>query len=203
MTIFNAWYKHLAALVFTDANAGPIAKYLQARKGIGFGLPQGGSVLLSAIEGKSSSYPMKLDYLGGLSAEQVMVNALRKAVRELTRTMGPDPQKWLLSVEMSSYEPNNYLGVTTGTESIRKFPVMRRGTENHIVVLSPSGVRGVDIVPPGQSGVVPRVGHPSPHFADQADMFIKFEYKAMHFYPQDVEFSTRSVEKLQYAPAAR
>jgi hypothetical protein len=32
-------------------------------------------------------------------------------------------------------------------------------------------------------------------------MFVNFQYKPMHFYPQDVEFATRSVvEELEYTP---
>ena len=58
----------------------------------------------------------------------------------------------------------------------------------------------MNVVAPGQSAIPPKVGAPSPHYADQIDLLINFEYKKMRFQPEDVEFAARSVEQLSYSP---
>jgi hypothetical protein len=52
-------------------------------------------------------------------------------------------------------------------KSAMTFPQMRRGTENHLVVLSEKGVIGVKVVAPDQSGIPLGPGAPSPHFAER------------------------------------
>jgi penicillin amidase len=174
---------------------------MQYRQGQAFGLQQGANVLLNILDGKQAHVPITGDYLGGKTSEEVMVGALRKTVEELRRTRGEDPSKWLFPVAVHDFETTNYLDVPQGYTALPKIPSMRRGSENHIVVLSPAGVRGVNVVPPGQSGVPPAPGAPSPHFADQVDLLLDFEYKPMRFAAPDVEGHAESVERLSY-PAA-
>ena len=200
--IFDSWYRQLLLDVYTDASVGPVvSKFMQYRKGQAFGLQFGANVLLNILEGKQSPVPMKGDYLGGRTPEEVMVGALRKTVAELRGTHGPDPAKWLFKVARHDFGTTNYLDVPQGYTELPKIPSMRRGTENHIVVLSPAGVRGVNVVAPGQSGVPPAPGAPSPHFADQIGLLLEFEYKPMRFSAPDVEGHTESVERLSYSPA--
>jgi penicillin amidase len=78
------------------------------------------------------------------------------------------------------------------------FPQMRRGTENHLVVLSEKGVIGVNVVAPGQSGIPPVPGAPSPHFADQIDLLLNFEYEPMRHSAAEVREGARSEERLSY-----
>jgi hypothetical protein len=57
------------------------------------------------------------------------------------------------------------------------------------------------VVAPGQSGVPPAAGAPSPHHADQVGLLLEFEYKPMRFSASDVEGHARSVERLSYSAA--
>ena len=83
-----------------------------------------------------------------------------------------------------------------------QFPPMRRGSENHFVVLGDKGVMGLNVVAPGTSGIPPAPGAPSPHFADQVGLLLNYEYKPMRFYPPDVRSFAESEERLSYPPAA-
>jgi penicillin amidase len=201
--IFDSWYRQLLSDVYTDASVGPVvSKFMQYRKGQAFGLQFGANVLLNILQGKRSPVPMKVDYLGGRTPEEVMVGALRKTVAELRGTHGPDPAKWLFKVARYDFGTTNYLDVPQGYTELPKIPSMRRGSENHIVVLSPAGVRGVNVVSPGESGVAPAPGAPSPHFADQVGLLLDFEYKPMRFSAPDVEAHAESIERLSYPPAS-
>jgi penicillin amidase len=199
VTIFDNWYRQILTDIFTDASVGPVvSRYMQYRQGQAFGLQQGANVVLNILEGKRSPVSLKGDYLGGATPEAVMVGALRKVVDQLRGTYGAEPAKWLLPVATHDFETTNYLDVPQGYTELPKIPSMRRGSENHIVVLSPAGVRGVNVVPPGESGVPPAPGAPSAHFADQVRLLLDFDYKPMHFSASDVEGSARSVEHLSY-----
>lgn len=201
MALFDTWYRHLTAIVFSVERVGSISKLLQYKKGkTSFGLPYGASVLLNVLEGKNSPVRLQGDYLGGESAEQVMVSALRKAIDELRGAYGPDPAKWLLPIKMAAFNTTNFRGVPQGYSNLPKYLPMRRASENHIVVLSPEGVRGVNVVPPGQSGIPPAVGEPSPHFADQVNLLLDFKYKPMRFTASDVKAHAQSIEHLSHSP---
>jgi penicillin amidase len=202
MALFDAWYRNLTLDLWSEEKVGSISRLMQYRVGSSFGLPYTSSVLLNVLDGKRSPVALKGDYLGGRTAEEVMVAALRKTVDEMRAAHGEDMARWLRPVEMASFATANYLGVPQTTSELPKFLPMRRATENHIVVLSPAGVRGVNVVPPGQSGVPPAPGRPSPHFADQVDLLLSFRYKPMHFDAADVAANAKSTERVTYTPAA-
>jgi penicillin amidase len=60
----------------------------------------------------------------------------------------------------------------------------------------------MNVVSPGQSGIPPAPGEPSPHFADQVELLLDFDYKPMHFSEQDVQPNTKSTERLTYTGPA-
>jgi penicillin amidase len=197
--IFDSWYRQMLLDVFTDASVGPVvSRYMQYRQGQAFGLQQGANVLLNVLDGKQARVPMTNDYLGGRTPEEVMVGALRKTLADLRSARGADPAKWLFPVEMHDFDTTNYLDVPQGYTALPKIPSMRRGSENHIVVLSPAGVRGINVVAPGESGVPAAPGAPSPHFDDQVGLLLDFEYKPMRFSAPEVEAHAESVERLSY-----
>lgn len=215
-TIFEEWFKQMLADTFSEEKVGPVSKSLQA---------QGRHLLLEVLEGPRGPFPLKLDYLGGATPAQAMVNGLRKALDTLRQKHGPDLAKWLSPVIMAGFESANYLGVPQATrdqptaaaplpsektwrlqvpqgfEKRMTFPQMRRGTTNHFVVLSDQGVIGVNVVAPGQSGIPPTPDTPSPHFSDQIDLLLDYEYKPMRFYPEDVKSGAQSEERLTYGQA--
>jgi penicillin G amidase len=53
---------------------------------------------------------------------------------------------------------------------------MTRGTENHIVVLKPSGLKGVDVRQAGHSALVVPEGATDPHYQDQMELYRDFEH---------------------------
>jgi penicillin amidase len=202
--IFDTWFHHLTNELFAPEKVGSISKLLSYKKGsLSFGLPYGSTVTQNILEGKNSPVRLKGDYLGGATADEVMVKALRAAIAELQAEKGSDPAKWLLPVTMASFTTSNFRGIPQTYSELPEYHPMRRGSENHIVVLSPAGVRGVNVVPPGQSGVPPAPGEPSPHFADQVKLFLDFDYKPMHFAAADVQANAKSTETLTYAAPAR
>jgi penicillin G amidase len=59
-------------------------------------------------------------------------------------------------------------------------PTQNRSTWMQAIDLSvPSGISGVAVLPPGESGFISKDGTFSPHFADQVGLFNAFEYKPM------------------------
>ncbi|MBE3132629.1 MAG: penicillin acylase family protein, partial [Acidobacteria bacterium] len=217
-TVFDTWFRQMLADTFTEATVGPVSGTLQQ---------QGKSLLLRVLDGDRALLPLKGRYLGDRTPEQAMIAALRKTVDSLRRTYGPVPEKWLLPARPGGFEFRNYLGVPQGTrarplssvvkaeegnwhlerpqgfEKRMTFPPMRRGTENHFVVLSEKGVIGLNVVAPGVSGIAPEPGKPSPHFADQIDLLLNFEYKPMRFLKKDVDAVATSTERLSYSPRPR
>ncbi len=67
------------------------------------------------------------------------------------------------------------LGVTTHFGSS---PSQERSTYMQLLELS-TPIRGVNVLPPGQSGFISKAGVPSPHFGDQIRLFDSFSYKPM------------------------
>ena len=217
LTIHNAWLRQMIEDTFTEAKVGAISR----------SMPQHGeSLLLRVLDGPRAARPLKGNYLGDQTAEEAMVAALRKVVAALGKTYGPTPEKWLTPVRLHGIQVQNYLGVPQsygprgvafvkqaegnwqsrvpeGFEKIMQFPPMRRGSENHFVVLGDKGVMGLNVVAPGTSGIPPAPGAPSPHFADQVSLLLNYEYKPMRFYPPDVRSFAESEERLSYPPAEK
>jgi penicillin amidase len=67
-----------------------------------------------------------------------------------------------------------------------------------MVVLKPSGLKGVDVCPPGQSGFVAPDGTTALHYQDQMELYRDFEHKDMLFYPNDVTNNAESYQTLLY-----
>jgi penicillin G amidase len=67
------------------------------------------------------------------------------------------------------------IGVTTHFGSS---PSQERSTYMQMLELS-TPIRGINVLPPGQSGFITKAGRPSPHFGDQIRLFDGFSYKPM------------------------
>jgi hypothetical protein len=57
---------------------------------------------------------------------------------------------------------------------------MNRGTYNHIAEMS-TPQEAVNVIPPGTSGFVQLPAIPSPHVADQVELYATWTYKPMLF----------------------
>ncbi|MBK9178469.1 MAG: penicillin acylase family protein [Acidimicrobiales bacterium] len=110
-------------------------------------------------------------WFGGRSIEQAVADALDGAVRALeVLGGGAPPDRWLTPVRLTTYTP---LGALPGIE--RRF--LNRGTYNQVLELAPGRVSAVNVVPPGQSGLVTAAGTAA-HTDDQLELYDDFRYKA-------------------------
>ena len=93
------------------------------------------------------------------------------------------------------FATTNFNGIPQASAGEELFlPInMNRGTENHMVVLRPFGLKGVNVCPPGQSGFVAPDGTEDPHYQDQMDLYQDFEYKDMLFNPFDIIKNAESI----------
>ena len=89
---------------------------------------------------------------------------------------------WLTPVRMQDYSE---MGALPGDDI---HPYMNRGTYNQIAeMLGGDLPNAVNVIPPGQSGLVVLPGVPSPYVADQVQLYATWTYKPMSFTRAAVE----------------
>ncbi len=205
-TIFQTWLGFMLQRTFTVGDLGG------SRPGfLGTGYPsappqgstnvqQGTRVLYHALLGDKSTIPNNYDFFHGANPLDVVLSALGDTVTFLTGKYGSDMSKWLLPVVQQEFFPTNFVGVPQADSSEALFlPIsMNRGTENHLIVLKPSGTEGEDVCPPGQSGFVAPNGAPSPHYQDQMDLYKNFQLKPMLFDLDEVVQNSGQPQVLYY-----
>jgi len=192
VVIFQAWLTQMLADTFTAAKAGPAASLLQYQPS---DVPIGAKVLFRVIEGRA-----RVDYLGGAGPREAMAASFRKAVASLGGRLGSNPGAWQAPVRTLLFRNRNFLQIPQAFHEEPKLILMNRGTQNHLVVLSEAGVKGVNVAPPGESGRVLPNGQPSPHAADQLKLFVDFEYKPLNFHLADVMRAAESAKSVPYRP---
>jgi len=140
------------------------------------------NLFLHVLQGSASNISLSRDYLNGVLVSLMLQNTLKAALLALQTQFGTSNMDlWLTPRREHTFNPNNFLGIPQALILVRNLRQnMNRGTENHIVKLGTGEVSGVNINPPGQSGFVAPDGTPSPHYADQLDMFEDYKgYKPM------------------------
>jgi len=199
-TIFQTWLGFMLQRTFTSSDLGASRSSF-----LGTGYPstppmgstniqQGTRVLYHALLGDKSTIPNNYDFFHGADPLSVVLSALKDTTDDLAAKYGNAMSGWLLQVVQQEFFPTNFVGVPQANSSEALFlPIsMNRGTENHLVVLKPSGTEGEDVCPPGQSGFVAPNGTPSPHYQDQMDLYKNFQLKPMLFdFSEVVENSGR------------
>jgi len=131
----------------------------------------------------------KGDYFAG-HRDQILVESLNDAITILSGTGSQldngdahgfattDMSRWgwrpFADINWDSLDPAAF-GVTTHFGSS---PSQERSTYMQMLELS-TPIRGVNVLPPGQSGFISKAGRPSPHFGDQIKLFNTFTYKPM------------------------
>ena len=208
-TIFQAWLANILAATFTTADLGASRSgYLGTGYSTNPGSPpqgsnniqQGTRVLYHALLGNNSTIPNTYDFFHGTVPLTVVLSALTKTVSDLTAAYGSDMNAWLLPVVRQEFYPTNFVGVPQANPSEALYlPIqMNRGTENHLIVLNPRGVKGEDVCPPGQSGFVAPDGTLSSHYQDQMDLYKNFQLKPMLFDRDDVMDNSGPPQTLYY-----
>ncbi len=163
LTIFNAWWDKIIPEVFSGILPEDLMGQLKSYP----------SLLIRVFEGATLNY----DYLGGRDRDQLIVNALQDAIAELETQYGSSNMAtWLTPVRMQNYEAQ---GALPGGKI---HPYMNRGTYTQIAEMVAGDLpNAVNVIPPGQSGLVLLPGVANPHVADQVALYASWTYKPMLF----------------------
>ncbi|UCF92543.1 MAG: penicillin acylase family protein [Desulfobacterales bacterium] len=161
----------------------------------------GTKILYHAILGDESTIPNRYDFFNGEDPLHLVLDTLTATIDALAAEFGTeDMSQWLLPVVPQKFFITNFNGIPQANpDEELSLPVnMNRGTENHMVVLRPSGAKGVNVCPPGQSGFVAPDGTAAPHYQDQMELYRDFGSKAMLFTPGEVMKHAESYQRLVY-----
>jgi penicillin amidase len=165
-TIYDAWNQALRDMLFRD-------DFDDLRAIVPFHIFPilfGNNFLLHVLEGAESGVALSRDYLKCRSRDEVIVEALSKAIDELTRKDGPQMNLWRFKQGDINLKP------------LPSIPATTRGTYILAVELSKPYFLTTSILPPGQSEN-PR----SPHYSDQREMAGYWRFKQMLYTPSQLE----------------
>ena len=161
----------------------------------------GTKILYHALLGDESTIPNLYDFFNGVNPLEVVLEALTQALSDLSSEFGTNNMsQWLLPVVPQRFATTNFNGIPQANPDEELFlPInMNRGTENHMVVLKPFGLSGVNVCPPGQSGFVAPDGTEDLHYQDQMNLYRDFEYKDMLFNQFEIIKNAESQKTLTY-----
>jgi len=178
LTIFNAWYDEIVPEVFEGILPESLINRVK-------GYP---SLLIRIFREDVS---LLYTYPSGGALDTLIIEALEEAVDELTAEYGADMSTWLTEVQMQSYDEQGGLPA-----DVFEHPRMNRGTYNQIVEMS-TPQQAVNVIPPGQSGLVVLPGVPSPYAYDQVALYASWTYKPMLFTLTAVE-AVKTWQKVFY-----
>ncbi|HXG93326.1 MAG TPA: penicillin acylase family protein [Blastocatellia bacterium] len=167
-TIFDAWLQAAREAIFADEFKELDSIGALAGQRNFFNQLIQPSMILHAIEGAKSGVPPSRDYFNGKNKDEVLVEALRKAIDDLSKKRGPQMNLWTYSQGEIDFKPLPGIIATN------------RGTYIQAIELSKPIFRSVNILPPGQSED-PR----SPHYNDQREMAGYWRFKPM-IYKRDL-----------------
>lgn len=156
-TIFDAWLDELREDLF-----GKPFGFIKLQGQDLFRTAMQPSLVFRVLQGKRSAIPVQYDYLKGRHPGTVMVAALNRAVGRLEKERGTDMLLWRYSRGRINFAP------------LPSIPSTDRGTYIQIVECGRPHVRGVSILPPGQSELLD-----SPHVGDQRELAGWFFFKEM------------------------
>jgi penicillin amidase len=147
-TIFDAWLEEVREDLFGK----PFGFIKLQGQGM-FAMAMQPSLIVHVLKDKRSSVPVQYAYLKGRHPNVVMLQALNRAVEKLAKQRGPEISLWRHTRGTINFSP------------LPPIPSTDRGTYIQIVECAKPRVRGVSILPPGQSECTD-----SPHFGDQREL---------------------------------
>lgn len=153
-TIFDAWISALRERLFRSE----LGDALDQRAWDWLLQP---SVILHQLKGKSAGAPVQADFLAGRPPGEVMIQSLKDALAVL-KEKGQDWSAWGFQPGFIRLDP------------LPPIPAAQRGSYIQIITVG-QPVRGVSILPPGQSG-----NPQSPHFGDQRELAAYWKFKPMN-----------------------
>jgi penicillin amidase len=186
-TVWNATFGNVTPELFADDFGdlyGPASYFLTYRYGRG--------TLMRALEPDATALDLRADYG---NPDEAFVAAFRSAVATLDEENDGPPAEWGSAAAVDELDNPSLFGVPIGVGDAGDLPAMNRGTENHFVRLS-DDPQAENVLPPGNSGYVTPDGTKSPHYDDQLELFVDFEYKDLLFADDAVEASTEATTTL-------
>ncbi len=147
-TIFDAWLQEVREDLF-----GKTFGFIKLQGQGMFNLATQPSLIVHVLKDRRSSVPVQYDHLKGRHPNAVMIQALNRAVAKLMKERGPEMALWRHTRGNINFSP------------LPPIPSTDRGTYIQIVECGKPNVRGVSILPPGQSECTD-----SPHFGDQREL---------------------------------
>ncbi len=189
--VFDNWWENLIPDLFSDS-LGEFAK--MSWNGLGASL-----VLRVLKKEEVGGLPLHHDFLNGRDTREIMAGSMKKAVARIKEKCGNDSSKWLQKViDFDLTLRMSRLGELPYSSSEKLIlPSQNRGSVVQIVEASKIWIKGVDAMPPGESGFVSKDGKASSHLKDQLNLYIDRKYKDMLFYPEDVQHHTESEKVLE------
>ena len=157
----------------------------------------GRATLMRALYPDETALDTAVDYFDG-DRDGVFRAAFREAVAALEDEYGSDVSAWRAEAEVDDLENVVLFGMPVGVGSAGRMPLMNRGTENHFVRMGDE-VRAENVLPPGNSGYLAPDGEPGPHYGDQLELFLAFDYKDLLF--DDGEVNAATIDRTVLTPA--
>lgn len=197
--IYDRWWAKLIPAVFGDEFGGYQNVFGQSAVQILSQRYHGYNLLHRALTGDT-----KQDYFNGKKTA-VLLDSLSQALKELAaENQGKAVKDYRLKAASDAFHPVTVLGyflhqpITSSQDKLPPFPLVDRGSENHMVTLEAKSIQAENITAPGASGFTDSKGKPNKHLGDQADMFVKFTYKPMLFTRQAVQKAAESKVKVTW-----
>lgn len=156
--IFDAWLDQARSGIFADelgdllTDKSPFFTYRVIAA----------NMILHVFEGAASGLPPTRDYLNGKSKESVIIEALVRALDQLTKDRGEQMNLW-------TYDQG-----TLFLRPLPGIPFTNRGTYTFIAEMSKPLIRSESILPPGQSE-----NPQSPHYSDQRELAGFWRFKPL------------------------
>ncbi len=149
----------------------------------------GRGTLMRALYPEETALDTAVDYFDG-DRDGVFRESFREAVAALEDEYGPNVDEWRADVAVDDLENVVLFGMPVGVGDAGEMPFMNRGTENHFVRIGDEVVCAENVLPPGNSGYVSPDGESDPHYDDQLEPFLAFEYKDLLFGDGEVAGAT-------------
>lgn len=206
--IFRAWLKQMLALSLGGLLPEREAAWFLDTGHLDAGASSPGSqnievgtkVVHQAMLARDAGKAQAFDLFRGRDVDALMLQALGQALDELERAQGADMQAWRSGVAQTTYSAKNFLGIPQAGsgEEMHNRLAMNRGTENNLTVFTDQGVRGYEVLGPGQSGFIAPDGTRSRHFDDQLDLYGQLGKKRTWLEAADVAADTRETQRISY-----
>lgn len=193
-TVFDEFFPRLMEGTFAPTfgdQFGIATTFLNFRYGRG--------TLMRALYSEETALDTAVDYFDG-NRDCVFREAFRDAVDALEAEYGSDVSEWRADVAVDDLGNVVLFGVPVGVGDAGEMPFMNRGTENHFVRIGDGVVRAENVLPPGNSGYLTPDGESDPHYDDQFELFVDFEYKDLLF--DDGEVAAATVDRRVLRPSA-